>query len=78
MGTELDRPITLPSGLAIDSTTFDTLIGALIAEGRVSTARLIYHLMVRSGFKETVYTYAALVRMQRSSMGVYQVWTSAR
>lgn len=77
--TDLDPPTTsLPPGLPVDSTTFDTVIGALVNEGRMSTARSIYQLMVRSGFKQTVYTYAALVRMQRSSLGVYEVWAAAR
>lgn len=62
----------------LDSTTYDILLSGLVQNGRVSTAGVVHQMMGKAGLPPTVYTYAALVRMQKSASDVYRLWAQAR
>lgn len=47
-------------------------------DGRVSVAGSVYQLMQWARLRPTIYTFAALVRMQKTATDVYRVWAQAR
>jgi hypothetical protein len=49
-----------------------------VQDGRVSVAGSVYQLMQWARLRPTIYTFAALVRMQKTATDVYRVWAQAR
>lgn len=62
----------------VDSTTYDILLNGLVQNGRVSTAGAVHTMMRKAQFPPTMYTYAALIRLQKSALDVYRLWGQAR
>lgn len=62
----------------VDSTTYDILLSGLVQNGRVSTAVVVHSMMCKAGLSPTIYTYAALVRVQKTATDVYKIWSQAR
>lgn len=62
----------------LDSTTYDILLSGLVQNGRVSTAGVVHQMMGKAGLPPTIYTFAALVRLQKSASDVYRLWAQAR
>lgn len=62
----------------LDSTTYDILLSGLVHNGRVSTAGVVHGMMRKAGLPPTIYTFAALVRLQKSASDVYRLWGQAR
>lgn len=62
----------------IDSTTYDILLNGLVQNGRASTAVVVYDMMRKAGLRPTIYTFSALVRIQKTTTDVYRIWSRAR